>query len=55
MPETVPVELLTARRLVRVTGREIPDPALTARYEEQYRKFRRIYPALKDVFPALNA
>jgi len=44
-----------ARRLVRVTGREIPDPALTARYEQQYRKFRRIYPALKDVFPVLNA
>ena len=44
-----------ARRLVKVTGREIPDPALTARYGEQYRKFRRIYPALKDVFPVLNA
>ena len=44
-----------ARRLVKVTGRETPDPALTARYEAQYRKFRRIYPALKDIFPALNA
>ena len=44
-----------ARRLVKVTGREIPDPELTARYEAQYAKFRRIYPALKEVFPALNA
>ena len=31
-----------------------PDPELTARYEEQYRKFRRIYPALKNVFPSLK-
>ena len=43
-----------ARKLVKVTGREVPDPDLTARYEERYQAFRRIYPALKDVFPALN-
>ena len=43
-----------ARKLVNVTGREVPDPDLTARYEERYQAFRRIYPALKDVFPALN-
>ena len=43
-----------ARRLVKVTGREIPDPELAALYEAQYAKFRRIYPALKEVFPALN-
>ena len=31
-----------------------PDPAIAARYEAQYQKFRKIYPALKDVFPALR-
>ena len=44
-----------ARRLVKVVGREIPDPELTALYEAQYAKFRRIYPALKEIFPALNS
>ncbi len=44
-----------ARRLVKVTGREIPDPELVARYEKRYQAFRRIYPALRDVFPILNA
>ncbi len=43
-----------ARKLVKVTDREIPDPVLTARYEERYQAFRRIYPALRDVFPVLN-
>ena len=27
---------------------------IAARYEEQYRKFSRIYPALKGVFPELR-
>ena len=44
-----------ARQLVKVTGSEKPDPALTALYEEQYRKFRKIYPALKGIFPDLTA
>ena len=44
-----------ARQLVKVTGREIPDPELTARYEARYQVFRRIYPALKEVFPLINA
>ena len=44
-----------ARKLVRVTGREEPDPAIAARYEAQYAKYRRIYPALRDVFPVLNS
>ncbi len=43
-----------AARLVKVTGAVEPDPAIAARYEAQYQKYRRIYPALKDVFPALN-
>ena len=31
-----------------------PDPALAERYEERYRKFRRLYPALKPVFADWN-
>lgn len=26
------------------------DPAIAARYEDQYRKFRQIYPTMKDLF-----
>ena len=40
--------------LVRVADTVEPDPELTARYEERYRKFRQIYPALKNVFPNLK-
>ena len=43
-----------ADKLVKVTGTVEPDPAIAARYEAQYRKFQKIYPALKSVFPALN-
>ena len=42
-----------ADALVHVTKTEEPDPAIAARYEAQYRKFRQIYPALKTVFPKL--
>ena len=40
--------------LVKVADTVEPDPALTARYEERYRKFQSIYPALKQVFPTLK-
>ena len=43
-----------AGKLVKVTGRVLPDPELTARYETKYRQFSRIYPALKDLFPVLT-
>ncbi len=43
-----------AETLVEVGGTTKPDPALTARYEEQYRKFRLIYPALKNIFPKIR-
>ncbi len=36
--------------LVEIASTVEPDPALTARYEAQYQKFRKIYPALKGVF-----
>ncbi|MBQ9663146.1 MAG: xylulokinase [Oscillospiraceae bacterium] len=44
-----------ADKLVRVVATVKPDPAITARYEAQYQKFRRIYPAMKAIFPGLNA
>ncbi len=43
-----------ADALVEVAETVEPDPALTARYEAQYRKFREIYPAMKPLFPKLQ-
>ena len=43
-----------ADALVELASTTEPDPELTARYEEQYQKFRRIYPALKGVFPEIQ-
>jgi xylulokinase len=40
-----------ADQLVRVDRTLRPDPEIAARYEEQYQKFREIYPAMKSVFP----
>ena len=40
--------------LVEVAETVLPDPALTALYETQYRKFREIYPAMKALFPLLQ-
>ncbi len=40
--------------LVKIAGTVAPDSELTARYEERYRKFLKIYPALKNLFPALK-
>ncbi len=43
-----------AGKLVKVTGTVEPDPAVAARYEEQYKRFKQIYPTLKALFPTLN-
>ena len=43
-----------ADALVHVTESVEPEPELAARYEERYQAFRRIYPALKEVFPLLQ-
>jgi xylulokinase len=43
-----------AEALVEVAETVEPDPALTEAYEAQYQKFRRIYPAMKDLFPAIQ-
>ena len=42
-----------AAAVVKVTGKEIPDPALVALYEERYQTFRKLYPALKEVYREL--
>ena len=43
-----------ADALVELASTTEPDPELTARYEVQYQKYRRIYPALKSVFPEIQ-
>ena len=43
-----------AAKFVKVVDRVLPDPEIAARYEARYRQFRRIYPALKTVFPQLQ-
>jgi len=40
--------------IVRVTETIEPDAALAERYDVQYEKYRKLYPALKDVFPQLH-
>ena len=39
--------------LIRTTDSVEPDPETAARYEEKYQVFRKLYPALKDLFPQL--
>ena len=43
-----------AEALVRVIDTVEPEAELAARYEEQYRKFRLIYPTMKSLFPKLK-
>ncbi len=43
-----------AEKLVHVTQTLKPDPEICARYEEQYQKFRQIYPTMKKLFKTLN-
>ena len=38
------------RKLVKVVDTIEPEPELVARYEERYQKFKRLYPAMKDLF-----
>ena len=44
-----------AEKLVKVIDTVEPTPELVAKYEEKYRKFKKIYPAMKDLFPELMA
>lgn len=40
--------------IVTITGYEDPDPVLAEKYEKRYQQFRKIYPALKEVFPQIQ-
>ena len=42
-----------AAALVEISASTEPDPEIAARYEEQYQKFRKIYPAVKELFPEI--
>lgn len=43
-----------AKTLVRIKNTISPDTELAALYDERYKQFTHIYPALKGVFPVLN-
>lgn len=40
--------------LLKITETVSPEPGLAALYEERYKQFKQIYPALKGLFPVLN-
>ena len=40
--------------LLKIKETISPEPELAALYEERYKQFRQIYPALKGLFPILN-
>ncbi len=41
-------------KLIRVVSTQEPEPELVARYEGRYQTFRKIYPALKELFPQME-
>jgi len=41
-------------KLVKVVDTVEPDPAIAQRYEERYQQYKKIYPALKAVFPQIQ-
>lgn len=43
-----------ASKIVKVVDTVEPDPELAARYEKQYQKFRKIYPACRELFKELR-
>lgn len=43
-----------ASKLVKVIDTVEPDAELTAKYEKQYRRFRQIYPTVKELFGVLT-
>ena len=40
-------------KLVEVASVVKPEPALVAKYEARYQQFRKIYPAVKALFPEI--
>ena len=49
-----PIVQAAADSLVELASTTEPDSELTARYNERYLKFRKIYPALKNVFSEIK-
>ena len=43
-----------ADALVELSSTTEPDAELTARYEQRYQQFKKIYPALKELFPEIR-
>ena len=43
-----------AAKLVKVIDTVEPDPEIAARYEAQYAKFVKMYPALKDIYTEIK-
>ncbi len=43
-----------ADKIVKVVGTEKPDPALAAKYDERYAKFKEIYPTVKALYDTLK-
>ena len=43
-----------SKALIRTTASIEPDPEIAARYEEQYQKFKAIYPVMKPLFQTLK-
>ena len=41
-------------KLVAVAETVKPEPELTALYEKRYQQFRKIYPAVKELFPHIR-
>ena len=48
-----PTVQAAVKQLVKVTDTERPDPVLAAKYERKYQVYRKLYPALKNIFPQL--
>ncbi len=48
-----PTVQAAVKQLVKVTDTERPDPVLAAKYECKYQTYRKLYPALKNIFPQL--
>ena len=42
------------KKLVSVASTVEPDPELVAKYEARYQQFRKIYPAMKTLFPEIQ-
>ena len=43
-----------AEKLVGVASVIEPEPSLAAKYDAQYNKYKRVYPALKPIFPVIK-